>query len=343
MMKQVKKMQLPYMNNATAIILTLAINLAIMLAINWGKSFGLADVLLDAAICGVTTAVINIFFVRRYVTRALQKKALPANLPVSPMMMRLPKNPILFALLCALFFGTMTPLINGLIFKFYDFEVLRFGQMLVCKLLYACFLSAKILEVAIYRYVQPDVTGISPAADVPPSPLIKQPLPRISTVQQLYNSWLTDFGMNMVIGLALGGTIISSDDYVMIAPTLLSGILVGGIISGIIITFMVVPSLAKKIAAAVNNGEIPRLSERNPGVDWLPKNNWLLAGALCIPIILITMTVFTAVLSFFNFESLNFFQFFFIRTAYTAVLVKALVPLMLIRYRQPQNERRQNV
>lgn len=342
-MKQPKKMRLPYMNNATAILLTLGINLVIMVALSWDKRFGLADVLLDAAICGVTTSVINVFFVRRYVTRALEKKTLPTNLPVSRMMMRLPKNPALFAALCALFFGIVTPVINGLIFTFYDFEALLFSQMLVCKLVYACFLSAKILEVAIYRYIQPDITGIIPAADLPPSPLVKPPLPHINYFQQLYNSWLTDFGMNMVLGLVLGGTIITSEDYVLIAPTLLSGILIGGMISGTIITFMTVPSVAKKIGSSVANGEIPRLPKRNPWVAWLPKNNWLLAGTLCIPIILITMTVFTGVLTFFNFQSLNFFQFFFIRTAYTAVLVKALVPLMLIRYMQPQNERRQNV
>lgn len=335
-MKQPEKMRLPYLNNGTAILLTLGINLAIMLAINWGNRFSLTDVLLDAAICGVTTAVINVFFVRHYVTRALANKTLPANLPVSRMMMHLPKNVVLFATLCALFFGILTPLINGLIFRFYDFEALLFGQMLVCKLVYACFLSAKILEVAIYRYVQPDVTGLIPEADAPPSPLIKPPLPHISYFQQLYNSWLTDFGMNMALGLVLGGTIISSDDYVMIAPILRSGILVGGLISGIIITFLVVPSLAKKIGTAVDNGEIPRRPQPTPGVGWLPKNNWLLAGTLCIPIILITMTVFTGVLTFFNFQSLNFFQFFFIRTAYMAVLVKGLVPLMLIRYMQPQ-------
>jgi hypothetical protein len=335
-MKQPEKMRLPYMNNASIILITLGINLALMVALNWGKSFGLADVLLDAAICGVMTAVINVFFVRRYVTWALANKTLPANLPVSRMMMRLPRNPFLLALLCALFFGLLTPLINGMIFIFYDFETLRFGQMLVCKLVYVCFLSAKILEVAIYRYVQPDVTGLNPAADVPPSPLVKPPLPQISYFQQLYNSWLTDFGMNMVLGLVLGGTIITSDDYVMIAPTLRAGILIGGIISGIIITMMTVPALAKKLRSAVASGEIPRLPQRQPGVAWLPQNHWLLALTLCLPIILITVTVYTAVLSFFYFESLNFFQFFFIRTAYTAVLVKALVPLLLIRYMQPQ-------
>jgi hypothetical protein len=109
-------MRLPYMNNTTAILLTLGINLAIMVALNWGKSFGLADIMLDAVICGVMTVVINVFFVRHYVTRALANKTLPTNLPVSRMMMRLPRNPFLLALLCALFFGLLTPLINGMIF-----------------------------------------------------------------------------------------------------------------------------------------------------------------------------------------------------------------------------------
>lgn len=329
-------MRLPYMNNATAILITLGINLAIMFAINWGKSFSFADILIDAAICGVTTSFINVVFVRIYVQKAIKNKTLPTNVPVSKLMMRLPQNPVLFATLWALFFGILMPLINGLIFKFYDFETLLFWQMLVCKLVYSCFLSAKILEVAIYRYVQPDVTGMIPAADVPLSPLVKQPLPHITYFQELYNSWLTDFGMNMVLGLVLGGTIITADDYVMIAPTLLSGMAISGPISGIIITFMTVPSIAKGIIYSVNGGEIPRLGQRNPGVSWLPENRWLLALSLCLPIILITTAVYYAVLTFFNFQSLNFFQFFFIRTAYTAVLVKGLVPLILIRYMQPQ-------
>lgn len=335
-MAEQKKMRLPYMNNASTILITLGINLAIMFVINWGKTFGLEDILLDAAICGVLTSVINVFFVRHYVSKALKNKTLSGNMPVSKLMMRLPKNPVLFAALCALFFGILTPLINGIIFKFYDFEALLFWQLLVCKLVYSCFLSAKILEVAIYRYVQPDVTGLIPEADVPPSPLVRQPMPQIAYFQQLYNSWLTDFGFNMLVGLLLGGTIITSDDYVLIAPTLLSGIFVGGLISGTIITFMTVPSLAKEIGTSVERGEIPRLPKKNPWVAWLPKNNWLLACSICIPIILVTTTVFYGVLTFFNFQSLNFFQFFFIRTAYTAVLVKGLVPLILIRYMQPQ-------
>lgn len=333
MTNEQKKMRLPYMNNATAILITIGINLAIMFIINWGKSFNLEDIILDAAICGVVTSFVNVIFVRRFVQKAVKNKTLPANLPVSKLMMWLPQKPVLFATLCALFFGILTPLINGVIFKFYDFETLLFGQMLVCKLVYSCFLSAKILEVAIYRYVQPDVTGINPAADAPPSPLVKQPIPRISYFQELYNSWLTDFGMNMVMGLILGGTIITADDYVMIAPTLLSGVAISGPISGIIITFMTVPSIAKGIINSVNNGAIPRRSKRNRWLAGLPENRWLLAVSLCLPIILITTTVYYAVLTFFNFQSLNFFQFFFIRTAYTAILVKGLVPLILFRYR----------
>lgn len=323
------------MNNATAILITLTINLAIMFAINWGKTFGIEDILIDAAICGVLTSVINVFFVHHYVRKALKNKTLPSNMPVSKFMMRLPKSPVLFAALCALFFGILTALINGTIFTFYGFEVLPFWQMLVCKLVYVCFLSAKILEVAIYRYVQPDFTGQIPEADVPPSPFVKQPIPRISYFQQLCNSWFTDFGFNMVIGLLLGGTIIMDNDYVMIAPILLSGMVISAPITGIIITFMTVPSIAKGIGASVEHGDIPRLTKENPWVGWLPKNRWLLAAALCIPIILLTTIVFYAVLTFFDFQSLNFFQFFFIRTAYTAVLVKGLVPLILIRYMQP--------
>lgn len=334
-MSKVKETRLPYLNNTSAIFITLAINLGILLITGWGQAFDFTFILVDAAISGVLTSVINVLLVRHYVNIAKKNRTLPTNIPISRFMMRLPKNTYLFAGLCALFFGLMTPLLNGIIFNYYGFETLSFSQMLVLKLIYCYFLSAKILEVAIFRFVQPDLTGQMPnqaTTAVPP----KHSAPRVSSFQQLFNNWMTDFGLNMFRGLILGTTIVTSTDYVLIAPTLLRSVATTGPISGIIVTFMTVPAIAGEIIFSVGAGKITPLTSSNSLIAWLPKNRWLLAFALCLPIIILTTAVYFAVLSFFGFQSLNFFQFFFIRTAYTTVLVKsALVPLIMFRYRQP--------
>jgi hypothetical protein len=99
---------------------------------------------------------------------------------------------------------------------------------------------------------------------------------------------------------------------------------------------MVIPPIANNILAGIQNGAVPAFEKPIPWLKHLPSKPWLLALALCFPIILLTTGVYSLILSFFNFQSLNFFQFFFIRTAYTAVLVKGLVWLILLRYRQPE-------
>lgn len=331
------KQSLPYLNNVSAILITLLINLILMCLINWQKPFTLSDVLIDGLICGVLTSAINVFLVVYLLRKRQFDQGFAENLPSSRLMMMLPKNPYLFASFCALFFGILTPLLNGLIFKFYDFERLNFYQMLVLKLLYTTFLSAKILELVVFRFLQPDVISKFTHLTADPQAIadIKIPIPHISYFQELYKSWITDFGTNMAIGLLLGGTIITDTDYVMIAPTLLNSMIVSGPISGMIITFMVIPPIAGSILTGMQNGTITAVEKPHPWLKHLPATPWLLALALCFPIILLTTIVYTLILSFFDFQSLNFFQFFFIRTAYTAVLVKGLVKLILLRYRQP--------
>lgn len=335
-MSKVKETRLPYLNNTSAILITLAINLCSLLITGWGRSFDLTFILVDAAICGILTSIIDVFLVRHYVDLSQKNRTLPTNIPVSRFMMRLPKNTYLFAALCALFFGLLTPILNGIIFNYYGFETLSVSQMLVLKLIYSYFLSAKILEIAIFRFVQPDLTGqMTNQATTIVAPA-KHSAPRVSYFQQLFNNWMTDFGLNMFRGLILGTTIVTSTDYVLIAPTLLRSVATTGPTSGIIVTFMTVPAIAGGIIFSVKAGKILPLEKSNPLVARLPKNPWLLAFALCLPIIFLTTAVYFAVLSFFGFQSLNFFQFFFIRTAYTTVLVKAaLVPLIMFRYRQP--------
>lgn len=334
-MSKVKETRLPYLNNTSIIFITMAINLGILLITGWGRSFDMTFILVDGAICGIVTAVIDVFWIHHYADLAKKNRTLPANLPISRFMMQLPKNTYLFAALCALFFGLLTPLLNSIVFNYYEFETLSLAQMLVLKLIYSYFLSAKIVEVAIFRFVQPDLTGQSADLEAITAAPAKHSAPRVSYFQQLFNNWMTDFGLNMFRGLIIGTTIVTNNNYVLIAPTLLRSVDTTGFISGVIVTFMTVPSISREIIYSVGSGKTKPLNEANPYVAWLPKNRWLLASVLCLPIIVLTTIVYYVVLSFFGFESLNFFQFFFIRIAYTTVLVKFLVPFIIFRYRQP--------
>lgn len=334
-MSKVKETRLPYLNNTSIILITVAINLVIFLVTGWGRSFDLTFILIDGAICGIVTALLDVFWIHHYVDLAQKNRALPTNLPISRFMMQLPKNTYLFAALCALLGGLLTPLINSIIFNYYEFEVLFFAQMLVLKLIYSYFLSAKIVEVAILRFVQPDLTDQTANREeitVTPS---KHSAPRVTYFQQLFNNWMTDFGLNMFRGLIIGTTIVTNDNYVLIAPTLLRSVDTTGFISGIIVTFMTVPSISQEIIYSIDSGKTKPLKKSNPYVAWLPTNRWLLTILLCLPIIVLTIIVYYVVMSFFGFESLSFFQFFFIRIAYTTMLVKALVPLIMFRYMQP--------
>lgn len=334
-MSKVKETRLPYLNNTSIILITVAINLAIFLVTGWGRSFDLTFILIDGAICGIVTALLDVFWVHHYVDLAKKNRALPTNLPISRFIMQLPKNTYLFALLCALLGGLLTPLFNSIIFNYYAFDVLFFAQMLVLKLIYSYFLSAKIVEVAILRFVQPDLTDqIVNREEITVTPS-RHSAPRVTYFQQLFNNWMTDFGLNMFRGLIIGTTIVTSNNYVLIAPTLLRSVDTTGFISGIIVTFMTVPSISQEIIYSIDSGKTKPLKEANPYVAWLPKNRWLLTFLLCLPIIVLTIVVYYVVMSFFGFESLSFFQFFFIRIAYTTMLVKVLVPLIIFRYRQP--------
>ncbi|KAF5087968.1 hypothetical protein DSECCO2_43230 [anaerobic digester metagenome] len=332
-MSKVKETRLPYLNNTSVILITMAINLGILLITGWGRSFDLMFILIDGVISGVVTALIDVFLVRHYVDIAQKNRTLPTNLPVNRFMMKLPKNIYLFAALCALFFGLLTPLFNGIVFKYYDFDTLSLAQMLVLKVIYSYYLSAKIVELAIFRLVQPDLTGQLPDQTI--TTPTKHSAPRVTYFQQLFNNWMTDFGLNMFRGLIIGTTIVTDDNFVLIAPTLLRSVDTTGFISGVIVTFMTVPSVSREIIYSVDSGKTKPLTESNPYVAWLPKNRWLLTVVLCLPIIVLTTIVYYVVMSFFGFESLNFFQFFFIRIAYTTMLVKALVPLIMFRYLQP--------
>ena len=104
---------------------------------------------------GAPLSLIHIF-IGSCVVRLRALGSLPAAVPVNALMMRLPKNKFLLALLFAAVFGPLTPLVNLALIRFYGITNFGFAQLALWKVVYSCLLSAKIIELTILRYVQPD-------------------------------------------------------------------------------------------------------------------------------------------------------------------------------------------
>ena len=96
---------------------------------------------------------------------------------------------------------------------------------------------------------------------------------------------------------------------------------------------MVYP-LAKTIRASRDAGQLPPLDKRT-GIVRLPEKPFLLMLVLAFPIMVISAAVLWAVLTFFGFDILNYFQYFIVRTIYVSLLTKPVTQLIVLRYRQP--------
>ena len=324
---------LPYADNVSAVLLTAAVNFICVFIFYYGRKIGLFGVLADAFFCGVITPFINVFYIARRVDALRKEGALPAVLPVSRPMMRLPKNRFMLALFFAALFGAATPLLTMALIKVYGITQFWFAQMAVWKIFYSCALSAKIVELTILRYVQPDCAA--PAA--PPqrgAGEVKEPLPRPAVFKEWFNSATDDFGFNMLIGLALGGTAIEGYN-VVVLPTVRSGIAVTSVIMGLIVAARMAYPVAKSVrAACAGAAGAAAASENAPAKGLLrliPAAPWKFALALALPIILVSYAVFWSVMTFFHFETLNFFQFYLIRVVFMSLLSKAVARLAVLR------------
>ena len=326
---------LPYVDNARTVCITVGINLAVAFLFFFGRPITLRSILLDASICGVITSFIDVPTVLWRIKRLRPLGRLPKNIPESALAMRLPRNPLLLSLLLGVLFGAVTPLFNFLIIRFYEVSTFSFTGFALWRILYTCFLSAKIVEIAVFRYVQPDCASETNGIMQHGDDAVKDPLPRVSTFKQWFNTVTDDFGFNVLVGLLLGGTLVQ-DHNVIIAPVYRSGIAISALILGIIVTTRMVYPLAKTIKEGRDSGQLPTAVDACRWVAWLPRPPAKFALALLLPVIVSSMAVFQAVFSFFGFEVLDFFQFFFIRTLFVSLLSKGVVRLALLRYMQPE-------
>ena len=324
---------LPYIDNIPIILLTALINLAVAFIAYYGRPLTLGDILVDAGICGMTTSLIDVFIVHFMVGRLRAQGRLPREAPQSRLMRRLPRHPLALALVFGAVFALFTPLLNALVIRFFHIDTFTFARFAVWRVIYTTLLSTKIVELAVLRYVQPDCARASDAPQLGAQP-VKNPLPRMSTFKEWFNAIRNDFGLNMLIGLALGGTIVR-DQHVVIVPTTRAGIVISASILGVIVTASMAYPIARSMRAARTTGALPTAQAENRWVGWLPASPALFALALLVPIMLIASLKFWAVFTFFGFEDMNFFQYFVIRMLFTTLLTKPVVNLAILRYTQP--------
>ena len=323
---------LPYADNLPVVLLTAAINLACVFIFYYGREIDLKGVLTDSFYCGVITPFINVFVIGSCVARLRALGSLPAAVPVNALMMRLPKNKFLLALLFAAVFGPLTPLVNLALIRFYGITNFGFVQLALWKAVYSCLLSAKIIELTILRYVQPDC-GTAREREQHGAGAVKDPLPRVSVFKEWFNTVADDFGFNMLVGLLFGGTVIEGYN-VIIPPTARSGIAITAVIMGLIVAARMAYPVAKNVKAAAG---AQAGAPQNRLLGLLPAAPWKFALTLAIPIILLSFAAFWSVMAFFRFDELNFFQFFLIRAIFVSLLSKAVVWLAVRRYFQPSD------
>ena len=296
----------------------------------WGLSH--SAILFDAAVCGVTTSLLSVFYVYFKMKKLRLTGKLPASVPKSWFMVHLPKSPFGLSLVYSLLFMILTPLITELIMWFYDINTYRLLPFVIWKVAYSGFLSAKVIELTILRFVQKDICH----PDDPPQKgdvVVKNPLPGLSSFKKLFDTVTTDFGFNMLLGLVLGGTVII-DYNVVIVPITHAGVLISGVMIGLIVTGLMVYPIIRQIYDARQKGELPPPFKHNKIFSKLPEKPGLLSLTLIPFMVIFSPLVFWLVFAIFDFETLNFFQFFVIRTIYVTLLTKPVVQFAILRYLQ---------
>ena len=324
--------ELPYLNNLPMALVVCAINLPLAFIFQYGRTLRVDDFLIDAAICGGVTSFVSLAYTRWAVSSRRAGGVLPARVPLSPFMQKLPGGYFPLAVLTGAAGAALMVLVTWALLSFYPETGYTFPRFLVWKIGYSTLLAAKMIEFGIFRYIQPDLAR---PADPPQKgqQSVINPLPRRDMFSRLYASVTTDFGMNMLLGLLLGGTVIQGD-LVMLMGVSRGGMLITGIVLGIIVSLLMVrPTLAAVHQMALAGG-LPPAGKPRRHMSELPANPWGLAGILLLPVMVLSSICFWAVMGFFGFETLNFFQFFVIRTAFVKLLSRLVEALAVHRYRQ---------
>lgn len=329
---QMRRHEVPYLSNAHLALVVAVINLPIAFVFHYGRALTRIDLLTDAMICGLITAFTSLWFAKRAVNSARKMGALPAQVPSSRVMQKLPQNLIAFSSMIGIMAAAFMALITFVLLRFFPDTDYTFPRFIVWKLSYATLLALKLITLGIFRFVQPDCQKTT---DPPQTGLqtVKNPLPRRDTLLHVYHSVVTDFGLNMVLGLVLGGTFIRGDEVVLM-PVYQQSVWISGLILGMIVTLLMVKPTIEAVRNLALQGAIPPAETDSRMLRILPESPRLFSAVLLPFVMIVSAASIYGILAFFGFQSLNFFQYFIIRTLYTKLLAKPIESLAVLRYRQ---------
>ena len=335
-------LSLPYINNARAVLITLAVNLGMVFLFFWSDGVTYADVILDSLICALLTTLINLWFVYASLKKMRAAGQMSAQAPISPFMQKLPQNPWALGVIYAAAFGALTVGVNGLILGFFGMQHLAFVPWLAYKLIYATVLSVKIVEFCIFRYVQPDwaQAGSEKNSAIENESLdqpVKNPLPKVSVFKEIYGSVTTNIALNIIIGSVLGGVRVAADATVIIYPTTVEGIPITGLVFGFICSILVTNGIVKTLNATICS--VGPAMAASLGADkrftWMPVKRVALTSLICIGVMVFSAMALPAIMTLFGLTVMNFYQFTIFITVYATLLSKPLACLLVRRCMQP--------
>lgn len=156
-------------------------------------------------------------------------------------------------------------------------------------------------------------------------PLIKNPLPSINGLKEIY----ANISLNLIIQLCFNP---------YLAPYGANGDLRGlfqeGVICTIVSVFIITRIIANIVALARANHEFDP-PPRSRLWSWMPRNKWLFALLLSIPLAGMGGGLFVFIFVFYGFAEWTFYQFLWIKIAYLTILSKVIIGLCIARFTQP--------
>ena len=328
------KYSLPYINNAKAILVTIAINLAVFLVFDWSYGIGIRGVIADSIICAFITTIIDIWFVYACLKKIRAAGQMPRQVPVNRLMQMLPKNPFALGLCFALSFAALIIGINWVILSFFDLYSMGFAPWLVYKLIYTTVLSIKIVEFCIFRYVQPDWANAiqgSTNSEAVCQP-VKSPFPKISLFKEMYGGVTMNLVMNILMGSFLGSVITQADGSIVLLPTTIEGIPITGLIFGLIMGVLISHGVIKSMNAYILAGGHAAIQIAcNKLFTWMPKRKGSLMCLVTISVMLFSAVALPSIMYLFGKSVLNFLQFTIFITLYATLISKPLSYVLIRR------------
>ena len=318
-----RQYRLPYLNTCKLVFLTVAINL--LCAFFFQRSIVLMSeqqIIIDGAISGGLTALINTVVIYNIMRRRQAEGVVPSNGPVNKIMQLLPvslgglvgANVVLFTLAG---FG-----IELVFLRFFGIETLSVRNWLLLKVAYICFLSAKIIEFVVLRMVQSDwrrkVEQIGTSRLSTFTGEVKNPLPSVSSVKEVYGAVAANIAMNIIMGYVLGGVYIQPDKALVVKSTNQIGLGITGVILGGLTAFLVTKSVLKVLTAADNGKNTQQ---------------WSIVVVLCLFSMASSAFIMPLVMCIMELREMNFLQFCVFITAYSSLLSKFLTALLVARWK----------